>query len=561
MASTDDRNGFRVRAWRGAHMALLGFDVDAPEPDFVGFTIEVKGPNDADFNPLNNRIAFSYPEGTAVTGARNFPSTAAPFQKFRWVHFPANPVAGTYAYRVTKMHMPTDGVLQSGEVRNVTVPLGPFSVGSDLDIGFTRGFASSQAYFDRFKNANVMPAKAALGLGFDKASQPKGVYEWLGFEAAQMIFDLVRETLANSELSLDVLAYDLNEPDLVALFEQFGPRLRIVIDDSGDHGAGSAETQAAIRLLASGATVKRMHFNNLQHHKVLIQRPQNGNPTKVLFGSTNFSFRGLYIQSNNAALCCNGEVGALFLEVFEKAFSGGNGFSGDALAKTWHDFPNASPPMEFCMSPHADPNLSLGRIGDAIRDAQSSVFFSIAFLNQILSGPVREQIDNLSGRPVLSYGIINQTGKSLKIMKPDGTEGIVSFAFLAENAPVPFNEEWSGNNGNTGINIHHKFVVTDFNTPNASVFTGSCNMAPSGERNNGDNLVCIRDSQIATAYAIEAILMFDHLHFRSKIEGVANLAAITLQRPIAFSGAAAPWYARDYVADSQTARDRLLFSS
>ena len=36
-----------------------------------------------------------------------------------------------------------------------------------------------------------------------------------------------------------------------------------------------------------------MHFkNNLQHNKVLIAK-KNGEPNKVLFGSTNFSFRGI----------------------------------------------------------------------------------------------------------------------------------------------------------------------------------------------------------------------------------------------------------------------------
>ena len=42
-------------------------------------------------------MAFSYPQGAAteVTGDRNFPSLQAPFQKFRWVHFPAQPVDGT----------------------------------------------------------------------------------------------------------------------------------------------------------------------------------------------------------------------------------------------------------------------------------------------------------------------------------------------------------------------------------------------------------------------------------------------------------------------------------
>src|SRR5215218_6486929 len=96
--STD---GFSMKLWRGERMCLLGFDVADPEPDFVGFAIECRSPGATEFHPLLNRLAFSYdsPVADAVTGARKFPSTQAPLQKFRWVHFPRDPQPGTYTYR------------------------------------------------------------------------------------------------------------------------------------------------------------------------------------------------------------------------------------------------------------------------------------------------------------------------------------------------------------------------------------------------------------------------------------------------------------------------------
>ena len=82
-----------------------------------------RNPTTTEFMPLRNRIAFSYPEGagTEVTGDRQYPSTEAPFQKFRWIHFPAQPVDGTYRYRVRKMHMPTDGKLKNGTTLSVDI--------------------------------------------------------------------------------------------------------------------------------------------------------------------------------------------------------------------------------------------------------------------------------------------------------------------------------------------------------------------------------------------------------------------------------------------------------
>ena len=50
------------------------------------------------------------------------------------------------------------------------------------------------------------------------------------------------------------------------------------------------------------------------------------------------------------------------------------------------------------------------------------------------------------------------------------------------------------------------------------MFTGSSNMAHGGEKDNGDHLICIEDRKIAIAYAIEALRLFDHFHFRVKAQ-------------------------------------------
>ena len=45
------------------------------------------------------------------------------------------------------------------------------------------------------------------------------------------------------------------------------------------------------------------------------------------------------------------------------------------------------------------------------------------------------------------------------------------------------------------------------------VFCGSSNLASGGEENNGDNLLTIRDKDIATVFAIEALSLVDHFNF------------------------------------------------
>ena len=587
--NADSKPGLSMKLWRGERMCLIGFDVPEPVPaDLVGFAIERRAPGRRKFEPLNNRLSFSYdqPLEAAVTGARKYPSTEAPFQKFRWVDFPFEPRAGKYVYRGTAMHMPSDGKLERGASIDLDISLAPVTYDGFLDVGFTRGFASSQAFHDKFPEGTdldavgttIIPSDGDEGLEFKKATEPKDIYDWLGFEAYDLIFSFLDEVVADPTITLDVFAYDLNEPDIVGRLERLGKRLRVIVDDSAKkskkgvltgHGAAdSAESRSAARLEASAgkANVHRTHFKNLQHHKVLIAK-RDGVPFKVLAGSTNFSFRGLYIQSNNVLVFEDPGVAGLFGKVFDAAFANPDRFASDDLAKRWHTLQTPGrPPLHICFSPHASSDVSLNPVRGAIEQASSSVLYAIAFLSQIKSGPTEEALDRLIKRPVFSYGITDKRG-TLELQKPDGSIGLVDFAYLADKSPQPFKREWSGGQG---INVHHKFVVTDFSLPTAKVFTGSSNLAPSGEQGNGDHLIQIEDRKIAVGYAIEALRVFDHLHFRDLMReagkkpkpaaGQAKQGSLTLRKPTAISGEKRAWFDDYYVPDSQKERDRMLFA-
>jgi hypothetical protein len=96
-----------------------------------------------------------------------------------------------------------------------------------LDVGFTRNFASSQAYVDRYKNnPDVIPTVPAKGLSFEKV--PGDVYEWLGFEAYQLLFDLLDEIVGDKNLALDLFVYDFNEPDMLSRLQKIRSRLRVM---------------------------------------------------------------------------------------------------------------------------------------------------------------------------------------------------------------------------------------------------------------------------------------------------------------------------------------------
>lgn len=563
-SSTTSSGSLTIKLWRGERMCLIGMDVKNPEPDFVGFSIEVKNPTATDFTALRNRIAFDYPPGSpAVTGNKQFSSCDAPFQKFRWVHFPQNPQPGKYSYRVTMWHMPADGQpLKKGDSATAHIELESAAGSNYLNIGFTRGYTSSQAFTEKFGNhPDFLPAKSVDGPKFDKTKAPAGAYQWLGFEVYDLIFGILNDLTTKPEYKgfhLDVLAYDLDEPDIIDAFARLKSRLRIVIDNSKDHLAGSSADYAATKLTASAGktNVKRTHFKRLQHNKVLIVKDAAGKPVKVLFGSTNFSFNGLYTQANNAIVLEDETAASLFEEAFNQAWTAPSKFASTIGAEWRKVTPPGKLPVQLCFSPHANTEMSLNPIAAAIDKAKSSVFFAIAFLYLDAGGIVGQAITRLAEKRLFSYGASEQDGK-LTVTKPDGSLGIVDFAYLAGNTPKPFDQEWRS----PGIHIHNKFVVTDFNLPTATVFTGSSNLSDGGEKSNGDNLVMIQDQRIATAYAIQAVAIFDHLHFAVAMKKATNTPkVITLQKPKAISGAQTSWFDRYYVANSQVEQDRLLFS-
>lgn len=556
---TESKDGLKVKVYRGEGVGLLAFDLarEKAGDDFAGFSVEVKYPGSPEWRPLTNRLAFEYKPGDKRT---RFPSTEAPFQKFRWVHVPREVVPGEFRYRVVARYMRPDGSLKAGARVENAISLEAETIGNFVNVGFTRGFASSQAYAERFRNeARILPRPGAPGAAsLDHDMRPfEKHYAWLGFEARRIVYDVLDQAVADPAVTVDAMIYECKEPGILARLAKLKGRLRAIVDDHGEQGHGdSAESISAGRLAAAGATVQRMHFGRQQHNKVFIVKRQ-GKPAEVLTGSTNFSLRGLYIQANNALHFRSKAAADLYANVFEAYWTDPKAFRKNPLSQQWWVFRDVQGSrVSATFSPKADSGVSLDPIAGAIEDARSSVLYSIVFLNQ-LTGKVREALDELMDRSLFSYGVAQRTG-GLDVVKPDGSRGLLPFAYLASKAPQPFKREWSGNTTERSNMVHHKFLVTDFNGSNPTVFTGSSNLAKGGEEANGDNVLCIQDRKVAIAYAIEALRMFDHFHFRVNVRENEPRRRITLWKPP--RPGRKPWHHPYYSSGHVKERDRLLFS-
>jgi phosphatidylserine/phosphatidylglycerophosphate/cardiolipin synthase-like enzyme len=552
---------FTLKLHRGDGMCLVGMNWKhgRPPDNFVGFAIESKPPGGDTFFPLNNRLTFAAADGQA--NPVRLSTLVSPIQKFRWVHFPRNAnLDGAFTYRVTPIFMDEDDRLSQGEPQGADIELRRETYPGEVNITFTRGFVSSQAFVDRFekfgKIKTLLPAKAKDGLTF-KATHPKKdeALAWMGFEARETILDLLDQAI-KEKADVRVVAYDLSEPEVVGRFEKLKKKLRIIVDDSKEHGAAdSGETQAATRLkkTAGAANVKRQHMKSLQHNKMIIV---DGKKTKkVVFGSTNLSWRGLYVQANNAFVVEGKKAVDLALTAFANYFDREDQFENTDSAKlTGLGLDDIDAKVAF--SPHSPSNSLLAKIGEDIGKTTSCLFYSLAFL-AITPGIVKEALKKISKKPgIFVYGIADKKVGGFDLQMPNGNIAPVFAAALEKDVPAPFNKEPTGGGGNR---MHHKFVVIDFDKPTARVYLGSYNFSIPADEKNGENLLVIRDRRIAVSYTVEALRIFDHYHFRvTQREAKKARKKLELAKPPRQSGET-PWFLEDYT-DPRKIRDRELFS-
>jgi hypothetical protein len=576
---SDNNAGLDVVIYPGDNKILIAMSLDdnsinATDKNLAGFAIWRK----YDGKPeqiLQNRIGFTSGVNAATTAeTREWTDTdKAPFQKFRWVDVPADGFDVPITYRVQALYFSgQDFATKPGP--EVSIKVEPVKqLFTKFRPAFTRGYIASQAYTDKFQNKDIRPAGAKTPDFDTKPFEPQ--YEWLGADARVQLFDFMADCEKDTTAQIDVFAYDLDEPDIIAAICRMGKqgRLRAILDNADLHSKPNKKTgvlpveidAAKMIIAAAGQTnVRQGHFARYQHNKVFIKRDANGNAQKVIFGSMNFSVRGVYVQANNVIVVDDPGVATMFAKAFDDAFANNvkaPPFQKDPIAKGYMvcsaTATAALPQFSLALSPHKDSTVSLGPMADRIRKATSSVFFAV--MEPTGGGTVLASLRTIAARPtVFSYGTV-ETNKGLAVQSPDGEMGIMtSFAALKKNVPEPFKKEFDGG---AGMHIHDKFVVVDFNAANPAVFTGSSNLAAGGEQQNGDSLAMIEDAAVANMFAIEAVALFDHFHFRKAMQQVTvKEPPLTLWYP-GKPNAPDPWWKAYYDPKRIQMRDRYLFAA
>jgi len=559
---------FTLKLHRGDGMTLLAMNWKASKPprDFVGFALEYKEPDGDRFWTIKNRINFPNPDGSV--NSERTSSRLSPIQKFRWVHFPVNAEKeGQFTYRVTPVFMSSSDELSYGEAQEASIVLARETYPGKLNVTFTRGFISSQAFVDRYITDTdgldtLIPDTADKGLNFIP-THPKAdeALQWMGFEARSAILEVLDAAITDKTAIVRVVCYDLNDPTIVSRLEKLKKRLWVIIDNSKEHKPDtSAESQAAERLAATAGTdqVKRQHMSNLQHNKTIVV---DGNDVKAaVCGSTNFTWRGQFVQSNNAIVVHGKKAIQPFIDAFENYWTNdfAKGF-GPTDSTDWQNLQLTGIDAKVTFSPHLKDKGVLQSIGDDILSAKSSVFYSLAFLNQT-GGAVTDAIKKVTKKEgIFVYGVSDKRTGGLDVHLPNGKVAPVYAANLSENLPEPFKSEPSAlNPKGGGTRMHHKFVVIDFDKPTALVYMGSYNFSNPADVENGENLLLIKDRRIAVSYMIQALTIFDHYHFRV-LQAKSDASDKPIQLKKAPKTGQKPWWDEDYT-NPRKILDRGLFA-
>jgi phosphatidylserine/phosphatidylglycerophosphate/cardiolipin synthase-like enzyme len=572
-----DSAGLHVVIYPGDNKILIAMSLDDAsvndtDKNLAGFAIWRK----YDGKPeaiLQNRIGFDVGVNNKTTAETRkwTDSDKAPFQKFRWVDVPVDGFDVPIAYRVQALYFTGQGFATKAGPE-VTIEAAPVKqLYTKFRPAFTRGYIASQAYVDKFQNKDIRPPGPKTQ---DFNTKPfEDQYVWLGADARVQLFNFIDDCEKDATAQVDVFAYDLDEPDIIAAICRMGKqgRLRAILDNAALHskpgksGVMPIEIDAAKMIIAAAGQdkVRQGNFARYQHNKVFIKRDSGGNAQRVIFGSMNFSVRGIYVQANNVVVVDDPDVAGMFARAFDNAFANNvkaPPFQADPISAGYMvcsaTATAALPKFSLALSPHKAFTVSLGPMSDRIRKATSSVFFAV--MEPTGQGPVLDSLRTIAAQPtVFSYGTV-ETDKGLAVQSPDGEMGIMtSFAALTKNVPEPFKQEF---NGGPGMHIHDKFVVVDFNAANPTVFTGSSNLAAGGEQANGDSLAMIEDAAVANMFAIEAVALFDHYHFRKVMQTVTvTEPPLTLWFP-GKPNAPNPWWKAYYDLKRIQMRDRHLFA-
>jgi phosphatidylserine/phosphatidylglycerophosphate/cardiolipin synthase-like enzyme len=332
------------------------------------------------------------------------------------------------------------------------VPLTPTSTVNVLQFELAQGYGAQKGFWTVYFTAPTGSRDPATYVG--------GVDEALA------------AAIADAERTIDIAAYEFNSPALTqALLDAKarGVRIRMVTDDRD----GLADDNTTLtQLQAAGIPIVTDERSALMHDKFIILDSQ-----VVWTGSWNLTINDTYRNNNNAIALRSQAAVENYQTEFNEMFIDGRFGPTSPVNTPNHIFTQDGTIVEVYFAPEDE---VIDQIVSAISGAQRSVRF------MTFSFTVDEVASALLDRAALGVdvqGIFERTGSE--------TQHSEFFRLFCAGLPVR-------QDGNPFV-LHHKVFIID----DELVVTGSFNISANATNSNDENLVIIRDPDLAAQYLAE----------------------------------------------------------
>jgi phosphatidylserine/phosphatidylglycerophosphate/cardiolipin synthase-like enzyme len=388
------------------------------------------------------------------------------------------------------------------------------------------------------------------------------------------VIPLIRE-LFNRPGEFYLALYELEDKELEDMLVKNASRIHVILSNTakgkGKSGEWDERNKAARqRLVDAGADIQHRMFNNnihIGHNKFVVHVPADGTERSILTGSTNWTSTGLAGQTNNALLITDNATADEFLDYWNrmkkdelplpdpfgagmnsnqqsKEFREGNAeareypINGGAKVKVWFspNRPERKKPVSKTKPRPVPPDLT--EVYRRMRMAKDAILFLAFYPGQagkdciigeaidigikdrslIVAGAVSspQAMPNYVAKKEDEDGDVIEDGESPTTFD-NGNVSIVRAARIDDKTVLgDLGVEQLTAKGGIGAIIHDKLVVVDPLSPDCMIMLGSHNAGFKASYSNDENMLIITgDQELAVAYAVHILDVYDHYRFRA----------------------------------------------
>lgn len=282
------------------------------------------------------------------------------------------------------------------------------------------------------------------------------------------IATLIRQT----QKTLDVVAFEMNNSvieEAILDAHRRGVRVRVVTDD--EHGIEDEKDFSMRNFIEAGIPVVDDNRSGLMHNKFMIL-----DSNLVVTGSWNFTVNGTYRNDNNALVLQSPDAVSAYQAEFDEMFTNKR-FGPTSPKGNDASFTQNGTPVQILFAAE-DPVTQA--IVEEINRAQRSVhFMAFSFTENDIGDPLLSRKDD----GIVIEGVFENRGSTS------------SSSELPKFFCAGLDVRQDGN----PYALHHKVIIVDEET----VITGSFNFSGNAINVNDENLLIIKDADLARLYMAE----------------------------------------------------------